>query len=166
MIRQTRQVTPKKLVSDFIFKDECYAIIGACFAVYKDKGCGFYEPVYQECLGIEFEHCRIPAIAQPGLALEYRGRILSQKYFPDFICYEKIIVELKAVSELIDEHRAQVLNYLKLTGFNLGFSSTLAIIPNCNTSASQKRDPNRNSMERSPCEFWRFLACLADGFFG
>jgi GxxExxY protein len=88
-------MTPKKLAPDFIFKEECYAIIGACFEVYKDKGCGFYEPVYQECLGIEFDYCRIPAIAQPGLSLEYRSRILNQKYFPDFVCYDKIIVELK-----------------------------------------------------------------------
>ncbi len=116
-------MTPKKLVPDFIFKDESYAIIGACFEVYKEKGCGFYEPVYQECLGIEFDPAaagRIPAIAQPGLSLEYRGRILSQKYFPDFVCYDKIIVELKAVTELTDEHRAQVLNYLKAGSFELG----------------------------------------------
>jgi GxxExxY protein len=120
MIRQIRQMTPKKLAPDFIFKNECYAIVGACFEVYKDKGCGFYEPVYQECLRIEFEYCGIPAIAQSGLSLEYRGRILTQKYFPDFVCYEKIIVELKAVTELTDEHRAQVLNYLKASGFELG----------------------------------------------
>jgi len=120
MIRQIRQTTPKKLAPDFIFKDECYTIVGACFEVYKDKGCGFYEPVYQECLGIEFEYCCIPTIAQTGLSLEYRGRILTQKYFPDFVCYEKIIVELKAVTELTDEHRAQVLNYLKASRFELG----------------------------------------------
>jgi GxxExxY protein len=60
------------------------------------------------------------AIAQPGLSLEYRGRILNQKYFPDFLCYEKIIVELKAVTGLTDEHRAQVLNYLKAGAFELG----------------------------------------------
>jgi GxxExxY protein len=120
MIRQTRQMTPKNLVSDLIFKNECYSIIGACFEVYKDKGCGFHEPVYQECLGIEFEHCRIPAIALPALSLEYRGRILQQKYFPDFVCYEKIIVELKAVTQLTDEHRAQLLNYLKAASFELG----------------------------------------------
>jgi GxxExxY protein len=113
-------MTPKKLASDFIFKEECYAIIGACFEVYKDKGCGFYEPVYQECLGIEFDYCRIPAIAQPGLSLQYRSRILNQKYFPDFVCYDKIIVELKALTELSDEHRAQVLNYLKAGRFELG----------------------------------------------
>jgi len=113
-------MTPKTLVLDLIFKDECYAIIGACFEVYKDKGCGFHEPVYQEYLGIEFEHCQIPAIPQPGLSLEYRGRTLDQKYFPDFVCYEKIIVELKAVTDLNDEHRAQVLNHLKASGFQLG----------------------------------------------
>ena len=110
----------KTTVPDLIFKNECYAIIGACFEVYKNKGCGFHEPVYQECLGIEFEHCRIPATALPRLSLEYRDRILEQKYFPDFVCYGEIIVELKAVSEVTDEHRAQVLNYLKASGFKLG----------------------------------------------
>lgn len=113
-------MTPKKLAADLIHKEECYAIIGACFEVYKDKGCGFHEPVYQECLGIEFKHCRIPAIALPGLALEYRGRILEQKYFPDFVSYEKIVVELKAVGDLTDEHRAQVLDYLKAGHCELG----------------------------------------------
>jgi GxxExxY protein len=113
-------MTPKKLVPDLIFKDECYAILGACFEVYKDKGCGFHEPVYQECVGIEFEHGRIPAIPQPRLSLEYRGRILEQKFFPDFVCYEKIVVELKAVAELTDERCAQLLNYLKAGSFELG----------------------------------------------
>ena len=113
-------MTPKNLVPDLIFKDECYSIIGACFEVYKNKGCGFHEPVYQECLGIEFEHCRIPTIALPALSLEYRDRILQQKYFPDFVCYGKIIVELKAITGLTDEHRAQLLNYLKAGSFELG----------------------------------------------
>src|SRR5438270_3390027 len=120
MIRQTREMTQKDLVPDLVFKDECYSIVGACFEVYKNKGCGFHEPVYQECLGIEFEHCGIPAITLPALSLEYRGRILEQKYFPDFVCYGKIVVELKAVAELSDDHRAQVLNYLKASGFQLG----------------------------------------------
>src|SRR5215471_16271812 len=136
MNRQIRQKAPKNLVSDLIFQQERYAILGACFEVYKNKGSGFHEPVYQECLGIEFQHCRIPAIPQPGLSLEYRGRILAQKYFPDFVCYDKIIVELKAVTELTDEHRAQVLNYLKAGRFELGLLVTLAITRNCNTSAS------------------------------
>ena len=120
MIRQKREITLKNQRQDLIHKEECYAIVGACFAVYKNKGWGFHEPVYQECLGIEFEHCRIPAIALPGLSLEYRGRPLSQKFFPDFVCYGKIVVEIKAVTELADEHRAQLLNYLKAGGFELG----------------------------------------------
>ena len=113
-------MTQKDLVPDLVFKDECYSIVGACFEVYKNKGCGFHEPVYQECLGIEFERCRIPAIALPALSLEYRGKILQQKYFPDFVCYGKIVVELKAVTELTDDHRTQVLNDLKASGFQLG----------------------------------------------
>ncbi len=107
-------------MTEIIHRKESYAIIGACFEVYNDKGCGFLEPVYQECLGIEFEYQRVPAIPKPFLTLNYRGRILTQTYVPDFVCFEKIIVELKAVSALIDEHRAQLLNYLHATGFELG----------------------------------------------
>jgi GxxExxY protein len=88
--------------------------------VYNEKGCGFLEPVVQECLGIEFEFQRVPAIAKPSLSLSYRGRILTQTYQADFICFGKIIVELKAMSVLTDEHRAQLLNYLHATGFELG----------------------------------------------
>ena len=107
-------------MTEIIYKTESYAIIGACFEVYNDKGCGFLEPVYQECLAIEFECQRISAVAKPSLVLSYRGRILKQTYEPDYVCFEKIIVELKAVSALADEHRAQLLNYLHATGFELG----------------------------------------------
>jgi GxxExxY protein len=107
-------------MSEIIYKKESYAIIGACFEVYDAKGCGFLESVYQECLGIEFEYQGIPAIAKPSLTISYRGRTLKQTYESDFICFGKIIVELKAVSVLADEHRAQLLNYLHATGFELG----------------------------------------------
>jgi GxxExxY protein len=107
-------------MTEIIYKKESYAIMGACFEVYNEKGCGFLEPVYQECLGIEFEHQRIPAIPKPSLTLSYRGRPLIQTYGPDYVCYQRIIVELKAVSALADEHRAQLLNYLHATGFELG----------------------------------------------
>ena len=107
-------------MTEIIYKSESYAIIGACFEVYNEKGCGFLEPVYQECPGIEFEYERIPAIAHPLLALSYRGRILKQTYQPDYVCSGKIVVELKAASALSDEHRAQLLNYLHATGFELG----------------------------------------------
>ena len=107
-------------MTEIIHKKESYAIIGACFEVYNEEGCGFLEPVYQECLGIELEYQRIPVIPTRSLPLSYRGRILTQSYAPDFVCFEKIIVELKAVSVLTDEHRAQLLNYLHATGFELG----------------------------------------------
>jgi GxxExxY protein len=105
---------------ELIYGDETCRILGACCEVYRDKGCGFPEPIYQECLGIEFEFQNIPAIAQPGLQLEYRRRPLVQKYIPDFVCFGKIIVELKAVEHVSDAHRAQVLNYLRASRFELG----------------------------------------------
>lgn len=94
--------------------------MGACFEVYNEKGCGFLEPVYQECLLIEFEHQRIPAVVKPMLTLSYRNQVLTQFYAPDFICFEKIVLELKSASSLVDAHRAQVLNYSNATGFDLG----------------------------------------------
>jgi GxxExxY protein len=106
--------------SNIIYKEESYQIMGACFEVYKEKGCGFLEPVYQECLEMEFGLQGILFQPQVGLALAYKGRPLEQKYVPDFICFGKIILEIKAVSQLNDEHRAQVHNYLRATGRRLG----------------------------------------------
>ena len=103
-----------------IYKDESYAIMGACFEVYTEKGSGFLEQVYQECLEIELEMRGILFVPKQELALNYKGRPLKSKYVPDLLCHDKIIVELKAVKELADEHRAQVHNYLKATGHKLG----------------------------------------------
>ena len=103
-----------------IFKEESYKIVGACFEVYWEKGCGFLEPVYQECLEIELRSQGIPFLAQRPLALNYKGVALRSVYQPDFICYDKIVLEIKAIKEVTDEHRAQVLNYLKATGLTLG----------------------------------------------
>jgi len=103
-----------------LLKSESYALMGACFEVYNEKGCGFLEPVYQECLEIELSLLGIPFRAQPNLELAYKGRRLKQRYVPDFICYDQIILELKAVTALADEHRAQIHNYLKATGHRLG----------------------------------------------
>jgi GxxExxY protein len=105
---------------EIVFKDESYAIMGACFEVYKDMGCGFLEAVYQECLGLEFGFQDVPFREQEELELAYKQNTLSQKYVPDFICYDKIIVEIKAVTQFDDTHRAQVHNYLKSTGYKLG----------------------------------------------
>ena len=102
-----------------VLKDESYRIVGACFEVYKEKGSGFLEAVYQECLAIEFGEQGIPFVQKPQLRLAYKQRPLRQEYEPDFLCFDKIIVEIKAVKQLADEHRAQAINYLKATGKQL-----------------------------------------------
>ncbi len=106
-------------MSNLIYEDLTYKIRGALFEVYKEKGCGFVEGVYQECLEIEFEMQEIPFVAQYPLKLSYKGRPLKQKFIPDFIIDEKIIVEIKASKNITDEYRAQVQNYLKATGYKL-----------------------------------------------
>jgi len=105
---------------EIIHKEESYRIIGACFEVYNEKGCGFTEPIYQECLELELGLQTIPFQAQAPLPLSYKGRPLRQRFQPDFMCFGSVIVEIKAVSALTDEHRSQVLNYLNATGFRLG----------------------------------------------
>ncbi|GAK61487.1 hypothetical protein U27_01388 [Candidatus Vecturithrix granuli] len=107
-------------MTQLIYKDESYAIMGACFQVYKEMGCGFLESVYQECLEIEFEFQKIPFEAQKELRLTYRERPLKKTFVADFLCYDKIIVEIKAVSNLTNEHRAQLQNYLNGTECKLG----------------------------------------------
>ena len=114
---------------ELIYKEEAYRIVGACFEVYNEKGAGFVEPVYQECLAIELGLQEIPFVPQAELALFYKGRPLIQKYKPDFVCFGKIIVELKAVSSILDEHRAQVHNYLRATGYRLGLLVNFSSFP-------------------------------------
>jgi GxxExxY protein len=103
-----------------IHKDESYAIMGACFEVYREMGSGFTEPVYQECLEFEFELQAIPFQAKRQLDLEYKKRKLKKHFETDFICHDPVIVEIKALDCLTSEHRAQVLNYLKATGLKVG----------------------------------------------
>ena len=106
--------------SGILYKDECYAINGAIFEVYREMGCGFVESVYPKCLAIEFARRGIPFVAQPELKLGYKEQTLTQVFRPDFICFDAVIVELKAVKAIAPEHLAQVLNYLKATGSQLG----------------------------------------------
>ena len=103
---------------ELLYRDEVYRIIGACLAVHKDNG--FVEPVYQDALEIELEFLAIPFDAQRNFQIHYRDRALKHTYTPDLLCFDKIIVELKAAKALTDEHRAQLLNYLKVTGLQLG----------------------------------------------
>ena len=104
---------------EILYKEESFKVMGACFEVYKEKGCGFLEGVYQECLALEFKNREIPFVEQPCLQLDYKGHALSHTYTPDFLCFDDIIVEIKAVKGLADEHRSQALNYLKATGKRL-----------------------------------------------
>ena len=103
-----------------IYSGESYAINGAAMEVYNQLGHGFLEAVYQEALEKEFLLRSIPFERENLLTISYKGENLKQAYKADFVCYGKIIVELKAVSELTDAHRSQVYNYLHATGFHLG----------------------------------------------
>ncbi len=103
-----------------IYKEESYKVVGAAFKVYNALGHGFLEAVYQEALEIEFQRQGIPYEREKELKIQYDGVELKQTYKADFVCFGKIIVELKAVNALDDAHRSQVYNYLHATGYKLG----------------------------------------------
>ena len=107
-------------MTKILYKDEVFAIQGAVFEVYREMGCGFLEPVYQKCLEKELKARGIRFEPQKELRLSYKGEILNLTYKPDLVCYGKIIVELKALKDIDDVHRAQVFNYLKATSLRLG----------------------------------------------
>lgn len=106
---------------DALLKQEGYDLVGAAFEVYNDKGHGFLEEVYQECLEIELELRSIPFESQPELRLYYKGRELKKCYRPDLFVCDGIVVELKAMKALTDNETAQLMNYLKATGMRVGY---------------------------------------------
>lgn len=108
-------------MEQFYYKEESYAIRGAVFAVHKELGCGFLERVYQDALEYEFKERGIPYEREKEIRITYKGKPLSEPYRADFVCYGKIIIELKALAALENVHRSQVINYLKATGMKLGF---------------------------------------------
>ena len=103
------------MTKELILKDEVYTVIGAAFEVSNELGSGFLEPVYQEALEIEFEERNIPFFAQPRAEIHYKNRILKKEYIPDFLCFDELIVEIKALKEITGIEESQVLNYLKAT---------------------------------------------------
>ena len=105
---------------ELIYQNESYQILGAAMHVYNVLGAGFVEAVYQEALQKEFRRRNIPHDREKEVNIYYGDEVLDIKLRPDFICYDKIIVELKAVAELENIHRAQIINYLKATKFKLG----------------------------------------------
>ena len=111
---------PKNNDSGLLFKEESYKIIGAAMEVHRLLGCGFVEPVYQEALEKEFVLRGIPYEREKELSVSYKGTQLSKTFKADFVCYGKIILELKAVKEFAEEHYAQIYNYLRASGLDLG----------------------------------------------
>ena len=107
-------------MTELVHERETYEILGACFEVYKEKGCGFLEGVYQDSLEIELALRGVAARALVPIPLSYKERPLKRYYEADFVCFDKVLLELKAVSKLTDEHRAQVQNYLHATGLKVG----------------------------------------------
>ena len=103
-----------------IYKEESSKIIGAVFEVHKRLGAGLLEKVYQEALAIELDYRGIPYEREKRFDVSYREQKLDAQYVADFVCYDKIIIELKAVNELTDAHKAQVRNYLTITNYGLG----------------------------------------------
>lgn len=113
-------------MAHLIYPDESYTIKGCMMEVHNELGPGFLEQVYQEALEHEFNKSGIPYKREVHLKIKYKDIILNKEYIAVFICYDKIIVELKTVSEIADIHKCQVLNYLKATGFQLGIIGSFA----------------------------------------
>ena len=104
---------------DLQYKEEVHEIVGAAMAIHRYFGCGFTEKVYQDALEIELVNRNIPSVREAELHIDYNGQELSSTFKPDFICYDTIIVELKAVKELDDMHRSQAINYAKVAGCDI-----------------------------------------------
>lgn len=116
-------------MTDILFKEESYRIQGAIYEVYKRIGNGFLEEVYQECLAREFLIQKIPFASKQRLDLFYRGEKLDKYYIADFFCFDKIILEIKATEAIAQAHEAQLINYLKATGYKLGLLVNFGAFP-------------------------------------
>jgi GxxExxY protein len=117
------------LRDDFPLGEETYQVLGACFEVYNEMGCGFLESVYQECLETELTSREIPFEAQLPIDLTFKGKHLRRTFSPDLLCFGKVIVELKAVGRISEEHRAQLLNYLKACQLEVGLLVNFGSFP-------------------------------------
>jgi len=104
-----------------IYKDEGYRFMAAAFEVYNEDGYGMGEEIYQECLEIELELRGTPFRAKEEIRCFYKGRELKKRYVPDLLVFGKLVVELKAVTELAPEHEAQLLNYMRITRQPVGY---------------------------------------------
>jgi GxxExxY protein len=107
-------------MTELLFKNEVYAIVGAAMEVHRENGFGFSEPVYQECLEIELASRKISFVPQKEMPIFYKGKQIKKTYVADLISYDKIVIELKALDKLTAREEAQVINYLKVSGLEVG----------------------------------------------
>ena len=107
-------------MTDILFKEESYKIIGVCFEVHKILGYGFLETVYKDALEIEFTKLGIAFAREKPYAIRYKEQVLKHSFIADFIVYDSIILEVKTSKSIIDPHIKQTLNYLKASGLKLG----------------------------------------------
>ncbi len=107
-------------MTELIYKDEVYEIVGAAIEVHKELGSGFLEAVYQEAFEIELKARKIPFESQKKLGIFYKGELLEKEYYADVVCYDKIIAELKALDRLMPKEESQILNYLKASRLKVG----------------------------------------------
>ncbi len=110
----------RKGTTELVLKDEVYTIVGAAVEVHRQLGAGFLEPVYQEAVGIELTIRTIPFEAQKKLHILYKGQQLQRTYLADFVCYDQIVVEIKALDRLTGREQSQIINYLKIAGMRVG----------------------------------------------
>jgi GxxExxY protein len=145
-------------MAELIYKDEVYAIIGAAMEVYNRLGPGFLEPVYQEALAIEMAHRAIPLKEQAEIKITYRDQPLKKTYVADYLCYDKVIVEIKAINSLTSREEAQTINYLKATGYKVGVLINFGAHPSLEWKriVFTKNTPSRlssRSLREDPSEY-------------
>ena len=128
------------------YLNKMYQIIGAAMEVYNELGFGMSEPIYQECLSIVCSEKSIPWEREKPLKMSFHGQELQKKYIADFVCYGDLIVELKAVSEINNEHRGQLFNYLRITdahaGLLINFGNPKRLIQSGIFTISSKENTN------------------------
>ncbi len=104
-----------------MYKEEGYRLMGAAFEVYNELGYGMAEDIYQQSMEIELGLREIPFCSRRTLEVFYKGRKLGARYIPDFLAFEEIVVELKAVNQLIFDHEAQLFNYMRIARKPVGY---------------------------------------------
>jgi len=115
--------------TEILLKAEVFRIMGACFEVYNQMGFGLSETIYQDCIELELTKQGIPFISQQPIILDYKGHRLPHHFIPDLVCFGKILIELKSVKTIADEHRAQLINYLRISQMQVGVLVNFGAFP-------------------------------------